>query len=111
MQTLEFTQGDDVVLNLVATDGDGNPINITGATFSTQILGQNPNGPVVFGNSQHAITDATTGQFTLTLSQSDSMSCGLGINKTILTKITISGKVTYFRGQGILKVNPPVPLQ
>jgi hypothetical protein len=108
---LSFTQGDNVILNLSATDGNGNAINLTGASFSTQILGANGAGPITFSNSQHAITSAATGQFQLTLSQTDSANCGIGQNKDILTAITLSGNVTYFRGIGILNVYPPVPLQ
>lgn len=108
---MQFTQGDVAVLNLIAQDGNGNPINILGATFSTQILGANGIGPITFGNSQHAITNAAAGQFTLSLATGDTASCGLGNNKDVVTQITLSGNPVYFRGQGILTVLPPVPLQ
>lgn len=105
---LSFTQGDNVVLNLNAQDGNGNPINITGATFSTQIMG--PAGVVAtFGNSQHAITNAALGQFTLTLAQADTNNCAAGPNKDIITGITISGVKTTLRGIGILTVYGDVP--
>lgn len=107
---IAFTQSDNVVLNLTATDGRGNPVNITGAMFQSQILGSNGVGPVVFPNSQHAIVNAAFGQFTLTLSAADSANCGYGSNKDIITMVSISGNVTTFRGNGILTVNPPVPL-
>ena len=108
--TIVFTQGDLAVLNLQATDGDGNPIDISGSTFTTQIKG--PNGVIVsFPNSQHAIVDGPNGFFSLTLQPNDTSSCGLGTNKDILTQIVSGGSPIYFRGQGILTVNPPVPLQ
>ncbi len=112
--TITFTQGDNnVVLNLTATDGNGNPINITGASFSTQILGPNNVGPVTFGNSQHALVSGPAGTFTLTLANNggDTASCGIGENKDILTTVTLSSSVINLLGRGILAVRPPVPLQ
>lgn len=108
---LSFTQGDQVTLSLTAQDSSGNPINLTSATFSTQMLGANGAGPVTFGNSKHAIVSATLGQFTITLAPSDTQSVGYGGNKDILTQITQSGSPMYIRGVGILTVNPPAPLQ
>ena len=110
MNAISFTQSDTAILNLTATDGNGNPVNLTGATFTTLIKG--PNGVnVSFPNSQHAITDAPNGQFTLSLATGDTASCGLGRNKDIITQIIIGVSMVYFRGIGILTVNPPVPLQ
>lgn len=107
---LAFTQGDNAVLNLTATDGNGNPINITGASFSTQMLGPNGSAIATFANGKHSITNAALGQFSLTLGVTDTQSCGVGNNKDIVTAITLSGNVTYFRASGILTVWPPVPL-
>ncbi len=107
---LQFSQGDVVTLNLNVTDGLGNPINLTGATFSTQILG--PTGVIaVFGNSQHTIVTAADGTFTLALSTSDTQACNNGNNKDVLTTVTIGGSPIIYRGIGILNVYPPVPLQ
>jgi uncharacterized protein YfaS (alpha-2-macroglobulin family) len=112
-EPFEFTQGDDITLALTATDDQGNPINITGATFATQILGANGSGPVTFPNSQHTIVNAALGQFTLTLGNggADTTSCGLGHHKQIITALTISGLVTTCRGNNLLTVYPPVPVQ
>ena len=107
---LAFTQGDNAVLNLTATDGNGNPINITGASFSTQILGPNGQSIATFNNSKHAVVSGPAGTFTLTLGVSDTQSVGVGNNKDVVTAITLSGSVTYFRASGILTVWPPVPL-
>lgn len=110
-QMIEFTQGDAVVMNLTAVDNNGNAVNITGAEFSTTIKG--PNGVYsTFGNSQHAIVNASMGEYTLTLSTTDSANCGLGYGKEIVTQITqTSGAPTYFHGKGILAVLAAVPLQ
>lgn len=107
---ISFTQGDTAILNLSATDGQGNPFNLTGASFSTQIKGSN-GIYTVFGNSQHAIVSAANGTFTLTLSAIDTGNCGLGPNKEILTLISQTGSTIYFRGVNILTVNPPIPIQ
>lgn len=108
---LQFTQGDNAVLQLTAQDGNGNPVNLTGASFSTQVLGPNGSPIAVFPNGQHSIVSAPNGTFTLTLAQADTQNCGEGANKDVLTQVTIAGNVTFFRGTGILKVLPPVPLQ
>jgi hypothetical protein len=108
---ITITQGDAPTLTLYAIDGSGNPINLTGATFSTQILGTNGVGPITFGNSQHAIVNAADGEFTLALASTDTPNLGIGPNKDILTQITIAGKATYYWGRGILQVMPATPLQ
>lgn len=108
--SISFTQGDTAIINLTAQDGSGNPFNITGATLVSQILG--PLGVIAtFPNSQHTIIDPTEGQYTLTLSTSDTAECLIGNNKTILTQITQGASVIMFRGVAILNVNPAVPLQ
>lgn len=107
---IQFTQGDTAILNLTATDGDGNPINIAGASFVSYIKGTN--GVVVsFPNSQHSIVSSASGQYDLALASGDTASCGLGNNKDVLTVITIGSSIVCYRGQGILKVNPLEPLQ
>lgn len=110
---IEFTQGDNVTLQLLATDDQGNPQNLTGASLSTQILGANIVGPVVFPNSQHTLGNQSTnpGTFSLALANTDTPNCGLGSNKQIITTATISGVVTNYRGVNILTVYAPVPLQ
>lgn len=111
---IQFTQGDSAVLNLTATDGDGNPIDLTGATFQTLVNGINNGTPVVFPNSQHEANSdqvSNTGQYTLTLSEDDTASCGLGSHKEILTQITIGGNSVYYRGFNTLQVYAPVPFE
>jgi len=106
-----FTQGDSAILTLYATDGKGNPVDITNATITTFIKG--PNGVIAsFPNSQHQIITGPAGVYQLTLSTTDTGNCGLGPNKTILSQIVsnVIGTV-YFRGINILTVYPPVPLQ
>jgi hypothetical protein len=107
---ISFTQGDTPVLNLTAQTGAGNPFNLTGASFQTQIKG--PNGVIAtFDNGQHAITSAAGGTFTLTLASTDSANCGTGPGKDIITQVTQGSSITYFRGMGILTVFPNTPNQ
>lgn len=108
---LEFTQGDTAALQLVALDDEGNPIDVTLATFSTQILGPNGENPAQFGNSQHTVTDGPNGRFTLGLSTTDTPTCGLGEHKQILTQLTIDVVVETCRGINILTVYPEEPTQ
>jgi hypothetical protein len=110
---ITFTQGDTAILNLTAQDGDGNPIDITGATFTTSMVGAG--GAIVeFPNSQHTANPDQvnfTGQFTLSLSDTDTPLVNIGFPKDILTLIVIGSSVIYYRGSGILAVQPPVPLR
>ena len=111
LQPYEFTQGDTAALELVAVDDSGNPINLTGASFSTQILGANGVGSVTFPNGQHSILNASLGQFTLALASGDTASCGEGANKQIITTLTIGDIIETCRGVNLLTVYPPVPTQ
>jgi hypothetical protein len=110
---LEFTEGDNATLSLVATDDSGNPKDLTGASLSTQILGPNGIGPLTFPNSQHTIANQTTnrGQFSLALGTGDTAACGEGTGKQIITEASVSGVITFYRGVNILTVYPSVPLQ
>lgn len=112
-QPIEFSQGDTITLNLLCTDDNGIPQNLTGATFSTQIQGTNIVGPVTFPNNQHIAGDQNTdpGTFQLSLASADTESCGLGPNKEILTTVVIGGSTTIYRGESILTVFPMVPIQ
>lgn len=105
------TQGDTATINLQAVDVNGNPVNLTGATFSTQIDGPNAAGPVVFSNAKHTITDAVLGQFQLTLQSTDTALLGEGAFKTVLTQVTQGLSLTTFRGIGLLTVYSGVPSQ
>ncbi len=111
LQPYEFTQGDTASLELVAVDDSGNPINLTGASFSTQILGANGVGPVIFGNSQHTVINGPLGQFALALATGDTANCGEGANKQIITTLTIGGVIETCRGVNLLTVYAPVPIQ
>lgn len=109
---LIITKGDTAVLQLTATDGDGNPVDLTGATFSTKIKG--PSGSdVTFANAKHAADpdqNANKGKFTLSLDATDTESLEASDNKEIVTKVTQGSTVTQFRGV-ILNVLPAEPQQ
>jgi hypothetical protein len=106
-----FTQGDATLLSFTATDDRGNPVDISLATFSTQIQGPNGVGPVTFPDGQHTIVNATEGQFTLALGTADTAACGEGEHKEIVTEIVIGGSPQYFRGRNMLTVYPAEPMQ
>lgn len=112
-QPIEFSQGDTVLLDLLCTDDNGIPQNLTGATFMTQIQGSNIVGPVTFPDNQHVAGDQSTdpGTFQLSLTSPNTESCGLGPNKEILTTVVIGGTTTIYRGESILTVFPMVPIQ
>jgi hypothetical protein len=103
---IKFTQGDQVTLNFTATDGLGNPIDLTGATFTTLMRGLQ-GATISFPNSQHTANPDQInfrGQFTLDLASSDTQSIPNGINKEIVTEIVIGGATIAYRGENILTV-------
>lgn len=109
---VEFTQGDNIVIALQALDEEGNPVSLTNAVFVTQIAGVNGTYAIPFPNSQHVADPDqvnNTGNFTLTLSQSNTQACGVGTAKQILTMVTIGTSATFYRGTDILEVYSPVP--
>ncbi len=105
MNEQKFTQGDDVVLTFYAQDETGEPVSLTGATFVTKIPGKT--AVVEFDNTKHAIVDAATGKYTLTLDAADTESVEAGQDKDILTTVTIDDKKTTYRNMGVLQVFPP----
>lgn len=113
LKQVEFTQGETTTLTLIATDDQGNPYNLTGASLSTEIRANNGADVTTFQNSKHTLANQTTnpGQFTLALLSTDTPMCGEGNNKTIITIAVIAGATLYFRGNNTLIVYPPVPLQ
>ncbi len=112
---LKITLGDYAVLVLTAKSGDDPslPIDLTGATFETQIRG--PGGDVVtFANSKHQADPdqvTNTGVFRLTLNATDTASLAAGPHREILTKITLSAQPIYYHGFDVLEVLENVPLQ
>jgi hypothetical protein len=112
-QPLNYTQGDVVTLELLATDDQGNPVDLTGVSLETQILGPNSVGPITFPNGQHTIADQSTnrGQFALALAAADTMATGDGAHKQILTESTLTGVITTYRGVNLLTVFVAVPIQ
>lgn len=110
---INFTQGDTAVLALTATNGNGDPIDLTGASFTTYVRAANGSN-ATFPNSQHTADPdqvANRGKFQLALSSVDTAACGQGENKMILSRIVISSTVIYYRGVDVLNVYPPVPIQ
>lgn len=111
---IEFTQGEQANLLLLAVDDSGNPVDLTGFNLTTQILGPNGIGPITFPNSQHTLADqvANRGGFTLALAPADTAACGEGPSKQIITEANNGGYyIDYFRGNNLLTVYPNVPIQ
>ncbi len=109
---LRITKGDgSVVFNFTAVN-NSLPVDLTGATFSTQVRG--PGGTLVtFPNSQHtANPDQTTnkGKFTLTLTKENTDAIAVGEGHEVVTKITISSVVIFFHGRDLLTVDANVPV-
>ena len=110
---LIITQGDTAIFNLTAKSGDNTLVDLTGAVFTSYILG--PLGVVKsFANSQHVANPDqinNRGQFTLTLSVTDTAALAIGEHKEVITKIVIGASTIYFHGVNILTVLPNIPEQ
>lgn len=109
---ISFTQGDDgILLNMTATDGDGTLVDLTGATFVTQIKGPGAD-LVTIPNGQHTIKNQTThrGEYTITLLTANTSASGVGDYKDIVSKIVIAGVTVYYHGNGIVRVQPAPPI-
>jgi len=113
-QPVNFSQGDQVVLHFVATDGNGQPLNIWGATLTTK-LKKADQTILDIPNSQHTILDqtnpTTVGQFLVSLLSSDSTQVGVGQQKDIVTDVDQGSTVVYCHGTGILNVFSNDPAQ
>lgn len=108
---IKITQGDDATLDLTAAVAGGARLDLTSASFSTTVLGAQ-GVALVYPNSQHtADPDQVNnrGKFILSLASADTLLIPACPNKDIVTKITIGGQITYFRGNGILNVYPTKP--
>lgn len=109
---IKITQGDTASIQLTATDGNNRPIDLTGASFSTSVLGDN-GVAISFPNAQHTANPDQVlfkGQFTLALSSIDTMGIPVGINKEIITLIVIGLTQVNYRGPSALNVYSPIPV-
>lgn len=110
---LYITQGDTATLQLLAEDGNGSGLNLTGATFSSYILG--PNGKRVnIGNSYHtAAADQTAdaGEFSIALTAAQTALLAPGSERELVTKVTIGSSVTTFHGRKLLTILPAYPVR
>lgn len=108
---IQFTAGDSANLVFTAEDGDGNPVNLTGAVFTTFF--RIANGLTVqFDNSQHTANPDQInfpGQYTLALAVSDTAPIPPGDNKEVITEVVQGGSTIYYHGPNILNVLSPIP--
>lgn len=110
---LKITQGDTATLRLIATDGNGNRVDLTGATLTSEVRGVN-GLPIFYPNSQHTIDPDQIfhkGEFDLALSILDTTAIPEGEDKGINTEIVIGPSTIYYHGDGILNVLSSIPRQ
>lgn len=110
---IKITQGDTATLNFTAEDGNGNPIDLTSAVFTTSVRGLQ-GAEISFPNSQHTANPDQInfrGQFSLALASSDTASIPNGINKEVVTEIVIGATTIFYRGENILTVYLQIPRQ
>lgn len=110
-EMIEFSQGDaGVVLTFTATDGDGNAVDISGASITTSFKSSDGT-PYTVPNGQHVVDpDQVTnpGVFTCTLTVDDTNAIPAGKGKEVVSAVTVSGNVTKYR-DFIVTVHPSNP--
>lgn len=110
---LVITQGDTPTFTFYAETGEGERIDLTGATFSTDIKGA-LGALVTVPNSQHTADpdqEENPGKFTMTMTAVQTAACSASDKKDIITKITQGTNVIYVHGTSILTVKANVPLR
>lgn len=112
---IKITKGNAITLNFTAKKTPTSVLNLTGASFATQMMG--PGGKVVsFNNSKHTILVAASGTFSLTLSAADTALLDRSTEeqikklegREIVTTITQSGLPFTVRAS-LLIVYPETP--
>lgn len=99
---MQTNKGDQAVLLLTASDDGSSPHDLTGATFESKIT-DSAGVVTTYDNTHHAITSATNGQYTLTLSTTETAALGTGL-ASIATRVTQSAQPVTFHGDKILNV-------
>lgn len=103
--TIQFVKGDTVTVQLTCQTGtNGSAFNLTGATLETHLIADPGDAEITIPNSQHTVTNAASGQFTVTLSAAVTAQLLSGKGLPVLTKITQGAQITQFRADGILNV-------
>lgn len=110
---ITISQGDTVTLQLTAANGDGVEVDLTGATFTTQI--RSPNGVLLtIPNADHTADPdqvANTGEFTISLTSAQTKALELGRDKEIVTKIVQGGSTIHYHAENILTVLNNFPVK
>jgi len=90
--------GNDLVLHFTVVDDAGDPVDISGWTTRNFALYTMDSGTAVFTKTPAFVTDGTDGEFTVTITDSDTSSLDAG-NHRIEVQATGSGiKTTPVRG-------------
>jgi hypothetical protein len=93
-------------ISVTVQDGSGNPIDLTGNTIESQIR-EYPTG-IIFDNFEINVTNASQGQFTLSLSASQTLALPvIGMEYDVL--MTLSDGVTKQRlMEGKISISEPI---
>lgn len=94
---IKISQGDRAVLNFTLTTGTGTAFDLTGATFSSKILGSDDVADT-FDDDHHTIVVAADGTMQLTLSTTETAALKPGLRE-VVTTVTQSGNPVKFHGQ------------
>ena len=110
---IKITQGDSITMNLTATTDGSTLFDLTGAVFTSQVIGKANDEIVEFADSKHteaADQTADKGEFTLTLSATDTALLKVG-KRDLLTKVVQGATVTHFHGIDAVEILAARPLK
>ncbi len=109
-QDLTFVKGKHWILNLIATDGDGDVIDLTSATIKFRV--SSLTGTTVdtrqTGGSGISITGATLGTYTVVVTPANQTTASIAgsTNYKYEVEITDQNSVVYDQLYGVIKVEP-----
>jgi hypothetical protein len=108
---IKITQGDTALLTFTAKNGEGVAVDLTGAVFSTEVVGKD-NEIVNIPNASHTVDPdqvTNTGKFVVSLTAAETAAFSAEDGKEIVTEITQGGSVINYRAANILTVYPKQP--
>ncbi len=110
---ITISQGDTPTFQFLAQNGQQRNIDLTGAAFTTSIIGE-LGDLVTIPDAQHTANADQVGhrgEYTMDVTAVQSSSMVIGENKEIVTRVVQGSSIVFLHGVNILTVLPNVPIQ
>lgn len=106
---IQITQGDDVTIELTILNGEGDAVDLTGASFTTYLKKADGTTLTVANSDHTANANQVTnkGKFTFVLSAATTALLKAGVGLNIVTKVVQSSVATHYHGTRLLTVLSP----